>query len=96
MKIKDLFKDKSNWTKCANARTKEGKAVCVTSPHAASWCLLGACFKVYGSSLEATDKFRHQVNYYLKRERTAGVTNWNDAPERTFEEIYKLVNDLDI
>jgi len=91
MKIQELYSnDPSRWTRGANARDINGEMVDVDSNSATCLCLLGASIKCYGWSRWSAiyDKIVDKVG--------CRVSAWNDAPERTFEDVKALVEELDI
>ena len=92
MKVRDLLTDESKWCKLDYARNKFGKGIDCDHPNACSWCLVGAIRKCYPD--EHYDKVR--MMYRLPVIQPSGVTGWNDAPERTFAEVRKLIEELDI
>lgn len=85
MKVKDLLKDESKWTKGCHARDASGEAV---SPRdGCSWCLLGAVdYCYYPNSEIVLKKIRREVGGFI------GI--WNDS--HTFEEVRNLIEELDI
>lgn len=100
MKIRELFSDETKWTKGTNARNSFNDPV---SPHdlvaAEKYCLQGAVIKCYG--FVDRNIYKLMKNRLLKINDVEGdgpdeVVAWNDAPERTFEEVKKLVEELDI
>lgn len=92
MKIKELLTDESKWTQNAFGRDAEGLACFSGDPDAVCWCLLGAMTVCYPNSYIRAEIIRKIHKHLLNNT----VFNFNDAPERTFEDIKKLVNDLDI
>lgn len=48
--IRELFSDRSRWTKNSIAKDKNGKSVHADEGEAVSFCLLGAVYHVYGYS----------------------------------------------
>ena len=94
MKLKELFADEKRWTKGAYARDAEGVGVSVKSFGASCFCLSGAIIKIHGSK-----EYGPGRQVYEKIQKYIGhsiVSSWNDAPDRTIEDIQKLCNELDI
>lgn len=92
MKIQDILTDESKWTKGANARHANGNPIGPEEANAACWCLNGALIKAYDESIEG-----RQVRYKICIElSTHSFSPWNDAPERTFADVRKLIEELDI
>ncbi len=70
-----------------------------TDPNAARWCALGWARKVYAD--DGTNKLNsiyNKMDTYLESKTYPGdyVSRWNDAPERTFEEVKEMFTVLDI
>jgi hypothetical protein len=108
MKAWEILSNKDKWIKGCNARDKNGKVVAITDPDATCWCVVGAIFKSYedNSSLpyknnvwinildRIEDKSLDQSNKFNHMHRR--LMTWNDAPERTYEEVYSVLKELDI
>ena len=98
MKVKELFSDESRWTRFRMARTPDGEGCLPDNPDASCWCLLGAievCYSCYAGSTHFSilyDKIVQDLNLV----GDSFILEWNDAPERTFEEVKQLVERLDI
>lgn len=88
MKLKELFTDESKWTKGSYARDQDGLTVDPQNDKAVCWCFRGAMYKI-GFNI-------HSLTHIFEKLFPDGVMDWNDAPERTFEDIKKLVEELDI
>lgn len=88
MKVSELFSSPAKWTKYTWSRDGNGLPVGL-SKTAVCWCLEGALYHCYRASKVA----------YLKPTIEAVIGEihlWNDMPERTFEDVKKLVEQLDI
>lgn len=103
MKIKDFLDTPEKWTKGNIAKTVEGEPASPHNPEAVCWCLSGLIVKCYSSPNEDIIpyskfyKIRNKITEYLGVTRgSAEWIRWNDAPERTFEEVKNLVEKLDI
>lgn len=91
MKIRELLTDKTKWTKGYRARTAAGTGVNPDSPSATCWCLTGAVLLCYPDSIE-----RMQVFLKIVTEIGQSIVAWNDRYTRTFDEVHRLINELDI
>lgn len=97
MKMKELFKNKSMWTKGALARDKNKDVISPISSDACSWCLKGGLMKCYQDEV-IFDKIQMCILKYIQEKYPSfsNLPNWNDATRRTFEDVSKLVQELDI
>ncbi len=89
MKIRELLSDASKWTQHYLARKANGTPTSEQDPYAVSWCLVGAVIVCYPQA---------SLSVYEQIEKKTGgeMIDWNNAPERTFEDVRKLVEELDI
>ncbi len=86
--ILELFEGHpERWTTKAGAKDINGKGVDADSDKAACWCIQGAYIRVHGFTQYMHD---NSINY------VSGLHTWNDAPERTFEEVLEKVRELGI
>ena len=91
MKIKQLLATEKNWCKGSFAQDAQGNTVSSHETTATAWCLVGAARQCY-PELERSFILRQ-----IKEARSMrDVGTWNDAPERTFEEVKRLVEALDV
>jgi hypothetical protein len=91
MKLQELFSDSSKWTQGCMAKDKNGLTVFPKDCKAVSWCLIGGMNKCCPN----IQQFTTMVNAaycLLKR----SISDWNDFPDRKFDDIVKLCKDLDI
>lgn len=102
MKIRELYSDPSKWTKRAYARDPEGEPDFPRSQYAVCWCLDGAIELCYPSGA-VRDPIYEKVGCILaphwandRIRQTMEIQRWNDAKERTFEDVKRLVEGLDI
>ena len=95
MKIRELLSDESKWTQRAPAKTSLGRPVNSDNPEAVCWCIAGAARHCYGDTFETNEILRRVCNK-LEISAFLGYIDWNDAPDRRFEEVKALVNALDI
>ena len=93
MKIQELLSDETKWTQGADVRDKLNDPLgSIDDPEACKFCLFGAIYKCYSETKSLTiiiDRVRTRLNDY-------GISTWNDHPDRTFQDIQKLIKDLDI
>lgn len=76
------------WTQGSYAKASCGKDVAILSTEACCWCLAGAAYTCYGGeTTEAIDILIDALGYIH-------LTAWNDAPERTFEDIQTLLRKM--
>lgn len=100
MKVRDLFSDASKWNKRALSVDCNGNTTSPQDINAVSWCLLGAMRKCYGYYLSIM-KIEENNQYYFIYNKVidylgSSIVNWNDHPNRMFEEVKSLVEELDI
>jgi hypothetical protein len=92
MKVKDFLTGPEKWTKGAYARRQDGASVNQKDPYAVSWCIYGLLCHCYGD----TDNLDFVEAYQKVWRRVGPMTVWNDAAERTFEEVRAVSLELDI
>ncbi len=99
MKVKELLTDESKWAKGEWAKDARGCCCSYTSERAVCFCLGGAIARCYGIKL-GQQIFADQEIY--KRVATflhlgiLTISQWNDDKTRTFDDIKKVVEELDI
>lgn len=106
MKIRELYTDESRWTKGELARDSNGFYIPLwkipkgTFPEGVSFCLIGAlakCYQDFENRMDAKNKIREAIgDVDSNKSVRPSIINYNDAEERTFEEIKALVERLDI
>jgi hypothetical protein len=79
----NFFDKPKKWTQYASARDKDGLPTVCNSKNAVSFCLLGALTVIEDYHYEN----RFSLYYTLKNYLEENIHEWNDAPERTFEDI---------
>lgn len=93
MKAYELLSDESKWATRAYARTNSTMSCAPKEESACSWCVLGAMEKCYYNGTLAKD----YIDAVAKlRNRVGNIAQWNDAKERTYEEVIALLKELDI
>lgn len=94
MKIRELLSDESKWTKGFYARNAHGAIRPSKSEEAVSWCILGAIEKCYGGKKADGVFLRIEAAYPSKL--YSCVDDWNDSKKTKFEDVKRLVVELDI
>ena len=96
MKVRELLTTEDKWTKDAFARRKDGKKTSVIDCEAVQWCLTGAIEKCYyrpeWENIVKIREITEKVVRFLRME----IPDWNDKPERTFLEVRRVIEKLDI
>lgn len=90
MKVRELLDVESKWTAHAFARDSKHRSIHEDRSEAVCWCLTGAINKCY--SPEECQDIKAKVRAALD----VDIIWWNDAPNRIFEDIRKLIMELDI
>jgi hypothetical protein len=108
MKIWELFDQETKWTKGSYGRCvgRLGTLLSCGSKDedACCWCLAGAINKCYpGGKTEhgnvyvlLADAISEKTGHQSDRLAHDIIVSWNDAPSRTFQEVYDLVKELDV
>lgn len=109
MKIWELFDQETKWTKGSYGKRVGplGKLMgCGSRDNGVCcWCLVGAINKCYlegktehGNAYILLANAIEQKTGHIDAYRLAHdtIVRWNDAPERTFQEVYDLVKELDV
>lgn len=92
MKLQQLFDKPEKWTKGAFAKNAKGEGVIPDHPTATSWCLSGGLSHCYGDGPLSTDIY-HRI---VKELNVPFISNWNDEPETTFDDIRNVITKLDL
>ena len=93
MTLKELFTDESRWTQGCFARDAEGNEVGLEDPAAVKFCLAGGVLLCY---LFGERKGVSRVVNKIITHVGHSIPTWADSPERTFADIKRLINELDI
>lgn len=80
MKIRELLTDESKW--CKGRAHDESGAICLLEA-------IELCYRQEGYTGATANLVRQAIG-------VQAITDWNDAPERTFAEVKALVERLDI
>lgn len=84
--VREVFTSEARWTQRAFARDENGERTSCTSATACCWCLAGAIIHVYGElAYTAFDRIHWRGGI-----AESDLCNWNDAPERTFQDVVDL------
>ena len=87
MTVKELLSGPEKWTQGSSARDPSGKSWHVEYEHACCWCLWGAIRFCYPNIYQAA-----QIEERVRQVLLIGsIVDWNDAPERTYEEVMAVV-----
>lgn len=92
MKVYELIDTPEKWTQGESARDSSGNRCSSGADIAVSWCLLGGlafCYPEDSSYLDAYSKL--SMSLPLQSKGLASISAWNDAPERTFKEVYDML-----
>lgn len=87
-KIHEMITEES-WCRESMALDEDGMERCAQSPKAVCWCSLGWLEKTYG--LDSVEK-----HIFSAQNQIALITDWNDASERTFEEVREAFRKADL
>ena len=91
------------WCQYANAKSDAGYPTNPKGPLAAKWCLHGAMYaagilNADYTTAEDVKQALHEVVTSLKWPNTDNfngtIVGWNDAPERTQEDVVKRLQDM--
>lgn len=96
MKAHELLADEKNWIKGVLSRDEDGIPCMPSHPTACCWCASGAIMKVYRDPKAQNNAYDTLEAHLLKEKHLEGIVNWNDAEERTHQEIISLLKELDI
>lgn len=92
MKAWELI-EQTGWCQNVYARAANGQGASVEDPNAVSYCARGAIEVTHKNDLtDAIDRLYQGIHdkYRLT------VIEWNDAPERTKEEVIAVLKELDL
>jgi hypothetical protein len=92
MKAYELLDSPEKWCRGANAVAVDGSETMATSPYACKWCMEGAINRCCGpleARQAALGRVRGMIGQYP-------VFAWNDAPNRTFEQVREALIRADV
>lgn len=91
MKIKD-FVSEANWCQRALAMDSDGnKYNWPYSRYICKWCLTGMVLYCYNGDYSLTNIIMNKIE-----DKVGHIPTWNDRPERTWEDVRALAEELDI
>ncbi len=93
MKAHELLSDETKWTKNAIARNHAGESIDSLNPDAVCYCALGAIERTYDIANKPVTKLRQIVCHQMGFK---SISEWNDLPCRTFQQVKELFVQLDI
>lgn len=99
MKAHELLSDATKWTKKTYARDEDGVDIDVQDPKACSFCIIGAIQKCYGGFeivVRLVERVTEKVKEQNKEFKSDYIVDWNDGEDTTFEDIHKVLKELDI
>jgi hypothetical protein len=93
MTLQEFFSDESKWGKGTDPNWTEGQC-----------CLSVACNKITNDDFDATEKLKRKIVAIIAPRRANdawyelchAIYEWNDAPERTFADIRKLIEGANV
>lgn len=102
-RTRELLDSPEKWTQRDSAVNKDGLRVQPMSIDAVRYCLLGALHRIerYHSFSGRTGEDTRRLLVELVDERYSGtdtypgLAKWNDAEDRTFEEVQQLLKDAE-
>lgn len=93
MKAHELLDSPEKWIKGKNAINSMGEMVSSISDNAKCFCIIGAIAHCY--LIQNFDIYKDNISKVMFR-LPVEIATWNDAPERTYEEVHSLLKELDI
>lgn len=98
MKAHEVINSPDKWTQGTYARTIEGIEVYTRDQNAVCFCAIGAITKAYATANnERFNAFKKlQAKLVEELGEDIDIPEWNDDPERTWEEVYNKLKELDI
>jgi hypothetical protein len=99
MKAYELINAPHKWVKRAWAMDAEGRGIdpVYSETEPVCYCVTGALLKAYSGNAKAQfDQVRLRIRPRLRALRLRTIEEWNDAPETTWEEVYRVLKDLDL
>jgi hypothetical protein len=101
MKAWQLLDSPEKWTQGVFARDKHGWECDWRSEEAVRWCVKGAlncCYLKVGDSASEYCRILDKIYGHLKENdpEFTSLTDWQDSPQRKFEEIRSVLQELDV
>jgi hypothetical protein len=91
MKISEILSSSDKWCQGYLAIDKDGAYVKPDSPQAVKWCLLGVFYKER-ADLKANAAIKERIRAAVGDK----LMEWNDDPDRTFEEVRSIVLESEV
>lgn len=95
--LRQLFSSPKRWHKGDYGIGKSGKPICfndkIVESNPTCLCLLGGLGYVYKNMWHRNEEIREYIKYHHNQRY---IEDFNDSSETTFEDIKKLVNDLNL
>ena len=95
MKIQELLKNETCWTKRVDARNKEEYPVSAFNRYAVKWCLIGALNKCY-SGQERFEMLNKLEKVLFSLHCDMSLSSFNDASSTTFKQIREVIEKADV
>lgn len=92
--LQDIFEDPSRWSK-GGSRDANGELVNHCS-EAVSYCITTAICRIPEDSLTVIEKIGRVIGLNINPDIPTALWDWNDAPERTIEDVQKLVKEAGV
>lgn len=95
MKIRDILKSRSNWTRFVLARTNTGVLASVFASDACSFCLSGALQRAYPeatAAINAERKLKEAIKHLFPSRPCESISAFNDCSSTTFEDVCRVVD----
>jgi hypothetical protein len=91
VKVKDILKDADSWIQGELAIDRRGRSCSIYDKDAVKRCLLGALIYVYrGRALEdAIYRVANAISTHFPD--YGNIVRWNDHPNRTFEDVQRVI-----
>src|SRR4051812_47041533 len=104
MKAYELLSKPGAWTQGAGAKVRDDNddlvdAESIYDPRACAWCAWGAlkmCYRNPSDYVRASETLQRKIQPGYGGSVVGDIAWWNDAPNRTQEEVVATLKELDI
>lgn len=105
MKAYEILSQPDAWTKGRYAETRNGDTCNPRSETAVRWCMLGAIDRAMeeqpdcayrNAVMKVATYLREALHVQVIADKTNIISHWNDAPERTAEDVIDVLRKLDL
>jgi hypothetical protein len=97
VKVKDILSDPSKWTQGFFARDKLGQPCEPLDENAVQYCIVGALMRAYGRGQRYAAYARAmKAIAAIYGEAPITIDDWNDAPDRTFDDVRRVLEAADV